>query len=184
MEPLRPAVSTSRLVAQPMALHLVFMGVSGTGKSAVGRPVSQRLGLEWAEGDDFHPPASIEKMRGGTPLTDEDRRPWLEALRDWTAGHDAAGRGTGLACSALRTAYRDVLRRDLPGTVFVHLVGDSELILERVRSREHFMPPDLLDSQLETLEPLQPHERGLLVDIGDPLDVIVEDVVRRFADRA
>ena len=167
-----------------MALHLVFMGVSGTGKSAVGHPVSERLGLEWAEGDDFHPPANIEKMRNGKPLNDEDRWPWLEALHDWTAEHDAAGRSTGLACSALRQLYRDVLRRDLPNTVFVHLVGDKELILERMRSREHFMPPDLLDSQLETLELLAPEEHGLVVDIGDPLDVIVENVVRRFADRA
>ena len=167
-----------------MALHLVFMGVSGTGKSAVGRPVAERLGLEWTEGDDVHPPANIEKMRGGTPLTDEDRWPWLEALHDWTAEHDAAGRSTGLACSALRTAYRDVLRRDLPDTVFVHLVGDKELILGRMRSRDHFMPPALLESQLATLELLEPHEPGLVVDIGDPLDVIVENVVRRFADRA
>ena len=167
-----------------MALHLVFMGVSGTGKSAVGRPVARRLGLEWAEGDDVHPPANVEKMRGGTPLTDEDRRPWLEVLHDWTAEHDAAGRSTGLACSALRAAYRDVLRRDLPDTVFVHLVGDKELILGRMRSRDHFMPPELLDSQLATLEPLEPHEHGLVVDVGDPLDVIVENVVRRFGDRA
>ena len=167
-----------------MALHLVFMGVSGTGKSAVGRPVAQRLGLEWAEGDDVHPPANVEKMRGGTPLTDEDRRPWLEVLHDWTAEHDAAGRSTGLACSALRAAYRDVLRRDLPDTVFVHLVGDKELILGRMRSRDHFMPPELLDSQLATLEPLEPHEHGLVVDVGDPLDIIVENVLRRFGDRA
>jgi len=167
-----------------MALHLVFMGVSGTGKSAVGRPVAERLGLEWAEGDDFHPPANIEKMSSGTPLTDEDRWPWLEALREWTAGRDAAGRSTGLACSALRQVYRDVLRRDLPETVFVHLVGDKELILDRMQSREHFMPPDLLDSQLATLELLAPEEHGLVVDIGDPLDVIIDNVVRRFADRA
>ena len=165
-----------------MALHLVFMGVSGTGKSAVGRQVAERLGLAWAEGDEVHPPANIEKMRGGTPLTDDDRRPWLEALREWTAGHDAAGRPTGLACSALRTVYRDVLRRGLPDTVFVHLVGDKELILARMRARDHFMPPALLDSQLASLELLEPHEHGLMVDIGDPLDVIVENVVRRFAD--
>ena len=167
-----------------MPLHLVFMGVSGTGKSAVGLPVAERLGLAWAEGDDFHPPANIEKMSSGTPLTDADRWPWLEALRDWTAQHDAAGRSTGLACSALRQVYRDVLRRDLPETVFVHLVGDKGLILDRMRSREHFMPPELLDSQLATLELLAPEEHGLVVDIGDPLDVIVESVVRRFADRA
>ena len=166
-----------------MALHLVFMGVSGTGKSAVGRPVGERLGLEFAEGDDFHPQANIDKMRGGTPLTDEDRWPWLESLAAWTRAHDRAGRSTGLTCSALRRSYRDVLRGDLPETVFVHLVGDKELILERMRSRDHFMPPELLDSQLATLELLEPEEHGLVVDIGDPLEQIVADVARRFAGR-
>jgi gluconokinase len=167
-----------------MALHLVFMGVSGTGKSAVGRPVSERLGLEFAEGDDFHPPANIEKMSGGTPLTDEDRWPWLESLHTWASEKDAAGRSTGLTCSALRRVYRDMLSRDLPETVFVHLVGDKELILDRMRSRDHFMPPELLDSQLATLELLEPEEHGLVVDIGDPLDEIVANVVRRFVNQA
>jgi 6-phosphogluconate dehydrogenase/gluconokinase len=167
-----------------MPLHLVFMGVSGTGKSAVGRPVAERLGLEFAEGDDFHPQANIDKMRGGTPLTDEDRWPWLAALADWTREHDRAGRATGITCSALRRGYRDVLRHDLPETVFVHLVGDKELILGRMRSRDHFMPPELLDSQLATLELLEPEEHGLVVDIGDPLEEIVTNVVRRFDDRA
>ena len=167
-----------------MALHLVFMGVSGTGKSAGGRPVSERLGLEFAEGDDFHPPANIEKMAGGTPLTDEDRWPWLESLHTWASEHDAADRSTGITCSALRKVYRDVLRRDLPETVFVHLVGDKELILDRMRSRDHFMPPELLDSQLATLELLEPDEHGLVVDSGYPLDEIVDNVVRRFADQA
>jgi carbohydrate kinase (thermoresistant glucokinase family) len=164
-----------------VALHLVFMGVSGTGKSAVGRPVAERLGLEFAEGDDFHPRANIDKMAGGTPLTDDDRWPWLEALRTWTAEHEAAGRATGITCSALRRTYRDVLRRGLPETVFVHLVGDKELILGRMRSRDHFMPPELLDSQLATLELLEPDEHGLVVDIGDPLEKVVADVTRRFA---
>jgi carbohydrate kinase (thermoresistant glucokinase family) len=166
-----------------MALHLVFMGVSGTGKSAVGKPVAERLGLEFAEGDDFHPQANIDKMRGGTPLTDVDRWPWLEALAEWTRAHDRAGRATGLTCSALRRPYRDVLRQDVPDTVFVHLVGEREVILERMRLRDHFMPPELLDSQLATLELLEPEEHGLVVDIGDPLEVIVADVARRFADR-
>ena len=137
-----------------MALHLVFMGVSGTGKSAVAAPVAARLGCEFAEGDDFHPAANVEKMREGTPLTDEDRWPWLRSLADWTAARAARGTPTAVACSALRRAYRDVLREGAPDTVFVHLAGDRDLIREWMGRREHFMPLALLDSQLATLEPL------------------------------
>lgn len=166
-----------------MALHLVFMGVSGAGKSAVGHPAAQRLGLDWTEGDDHHPQANIDKMSGGTPLTDEDRWPWLEALHAWTAERERAGRATGLTCSALRRDYRDVLRRDLPETVFVHLTGARDVLERRMRSREHFMPPALLDSQLETLEPLAPDEPALALDASRPLEDLVDEVVRRFARR-
>lgn len=164
-----------------MTLHLVFMGVAGTGKSAVAAPVAERLGCEFAEGDDFHPPANVEKMRGGAPLTDEDRRPWLRSLADWTAERAAAGRPTVLACSALRRAHRDVLREGAADTVFVHLAGDRDLIRARMRTREHFMPDSLLDSQLATLEPLEADERGVVVDIGRPLDELVEELVTLFA---
>ena len=167
-----------------MALHLVFMGVSGTGKSAVGRPVAERLGLEFAEGDDFHPQANIDKMRGGTPLTDEDRWPWLESLA--SVDPRARPRPAGPPGSPARRCAGPTATccaEDLPETVFVHLVGDKELILGRMRSRDHFMPPELLDSQLATLELLEPEEHGLVVDIGDPLEEIVANVVRRFADR-
>jgi gluconokinase len=160
-----------------MTLHLVFMGVSGTGKSAIGRPVSERLGCEFAEGDDFHPQANIDKMAGGTPLTDDDRWPWLDRLAGWTRERAERGQNTGLACSALRRAYRDVLRRGAPDTVFVHLTGSRELILERMAGREHFMPASLLDSQLDTLEDLEPDERGLVVDIDQRLDPLVEGLV-------
>lgn len=166
-----------------MALHVVFMGVSGTGKSAVGRPVSDRLGLDFAEGDDFHPRANIEKMSSGTPLTDDDRWPWLRELADWTARRAAAGQGTGVTCSALRRAYRDVLREGAPDTVFVHLVGTAELITERMNAREHFMPSSLLESQFATLEDLDPDERGLVVDIDSPLDDLVADVVGRLREQ-
>jgi gluconokinase len=163
-----------------MTLHLVFMGVSGTGKSAVGHPVSQRLGLEFLEGDDLHPPANIAKMSSGTPLTDEDRWPWLRAIADWTRDRVAEGRATGVTCSALRRPYRDLLREGAADTCFVHMAGPPELILERMKNRKHFMPPSMLDSQLATLEPFDDDERFVEVDIRAPLDQIVDDLVSRF----
>lgn len=166
-----------------MPLHVVFMGVSGTGKSAVGRPVSEALGLTFAEGDDFHPRANIDKMSSGVPLTDEDRWPWLRELADWTARHAAAGEGTGVACSALRRVYRDVLREGAPDTVFVHLAGTADVILERMGSREHFMPASLLDSQFATLEDLEPDEDGIVVDISRPLDDLVAELVDALGRR-
>ncbi len=164
-----------------MQVHIVLMGVAGTGKSAVGRPLAQRLGWHFAEGDEFHPPANIEKMREGTPLTDEDRWPWLRSLARWTREQAAAGTSTVLTCSALRRAYRDVLREGVEETVFVHLVGDPEVIGARMRARHHFMPTSLLDSQFATLEPLEPGEPGLTVDIRRPLSEIVDDLVGRFS---
>jgi carbohydrate kinase (thermoresistant glucokinase family) len=166
--------------AGAMALHVVFMGVAGTGKSAVGRPVAERLGADYAEGDDFHPSTNIAKMSGGTPLTDEDRWPWLRALAEWTRERAAAGRPTVVTCSALRRAYRDVLREGAPDTFFVHLVGEPALILERMSGREHFMPASLLDSQIATLEPLEPDEDGMTADISRPTDEIVEEVLARL----
>ncbi len=160
-----------------MALHVVFMGVAGTGKSAVGAPVSEALGLTFAEGDDFHPEANIAKMSSGVPLTDDDRWPWLRSLADWTAERSARNEDTGVACSALRRVYRDILREGAPDTVFVHLKGSREILIKRMESREHFMPTSLLDSQFDTLEDLERDERGLVVDITDPIDVIVNDLV-------
>lgn len=150
--------------------HLVVMGVSGTGKSTVGRGLARHLGWEMAEGDDFHPPANVAKMSSGRPLVDEDRWPWLRALADWTAERDARGEPTILTCSALRRAYRDVLRQGGEGTYFLHLVGDKGLLLERMSGREHFMPPSLLESQLDTLEDLEDDERGAVLDIANPPD--------------
>lgn len=166
-----------------MPLHLVFMGVSGAGKSTVGKRVAGELGLAFAEGDEFHSRANLEKMRQGTPLTDEDRWPWLEALAEWTRVRDEAGQGTAMACSALRRAYRDRLRRGAPA-FFVHLAGAEPLISERMAGRSHFMPPALLRSQLDTLEPLQPDEDGIVVDIARPLPEIVAAIVARFAPTA
>ena len=161
-------------------LHLVFMGVSGSGKSTAARAVQQQLGWEYAAGDDFHPPANVAKMREGTPLTDADRWGWLESLAEWTAERDAKGEPTIIACSALRKAYRDVLRRGGEGTFFVHSTGDKHMILERMNAREHFMPPSLLESQLDILEPLEPDEQGMDVDPALAVDLIVAQVLDRI----
>src|SRR5688572_2990428 len=161
-------------------LHLVFMGVSGSGKSTVAEAVRDRMGWELAEGDDFHPPANLAKMRDGIPLTDADRWGWLESLADWTAERDARGEPTIIACSALRRAYRDVLRQGGEGTFFIHCTGDKHMILERMGEREHFMPPSLLESQLDTLEPLQADEQGMDVDVGLPVDRIAALVLARL----
>ena len=161
-------------------LHLVVMGVSGSGKSTVARAVQDRLGWELAEGDDFHPPENVARMRAGIPLTDDDRWGWLDSLADWTAEREARGEPTIMACSALRRAYRDVLRRGGAATFYVHCTGEEDLLLERMRSRDHFMPPSLLASQLAVLEPLQPDEAGMDVDVALPVDRIAEQVLARL----
>ena len=153
--------------------HLVVMGVSGVGKSTIAQRLAADLDLELAEGDDFHPRSNIEKMSAGQPLTDEDRWPWLEALAAWTEERRTSGRDTVLTCSALKRAYRDVLRRADPDTFFVCLLGDEELLRERMESRDHFMPASLLTSQIETLEPLEDDETGVSVDVGLAVDAVV-----------
>ncbi|MDQ3105305.1 MAG: gluconokinase [Actinomycetota bacterium] len=157
--------------------HLVVMGVSGSGKTAVALRLAERLEWPHAEADDFHPPANRDKMAAGHPLTDEDRLPWLRALADWTGKWHQAGESTVMTCSALRRSYRDLLRGGAPGTVCVHLVGDKHELLARMRGREHFFPPELLESQLDTLEPLEPDETGFSVDAVRPLDTLVADVL-------
>src|SRR4051794_20994084 len=154
---------------------IVVMGVSGSGKSTVGGLLAERLGVPYAEADDFHPPANIAKMSAGHPLDDADRAPWLDAIADWIA--ERRGRGGVVSCSALRRRYRDRLRRADPELFFVHLDGPPELIAARLAARtRHFMPSDLLASQLRTLEPLGHDEAGAVVPIdGDP---------HRIAERA
>ncbi|MFJ6835067.1 gluconokinase [Streptomyces sp. NPDC091209] len=150
---------------------VVVMGVAGTGKTTVGPLLAARLGVPYAEGDDFHPQANIAKMTAGTPLTDEDRWPWLDAIGRWA--HDRAGLGGVVSSSALKRAYRDRLRLAAPGVVFVHLTGDRELIEDRMSHRKgHFMPTALLDSQFATLQPLAADEAGVQVDVsGDPAEI-------------
>ena len=156
-----------------MRSPIVVMGVSGSGKSTVGAAVAQRLGVPFADADDFHPPANIAKMKAGIPLDDDDRYPWLEAIGRWLAEH--CREGGVMSCSALKRKYRDQLRRHCPQTEFVHLSGSPEVIAARQASRPgHFMPASLMASQFATLEPLAPDERGTTLDVTHDIDSIVE----------
>ncbi len=158
-------------------LHIVVMGVSATGKTTVGEGLAEELGCEFIEGDALHPSANIEKMSAGIPLTDEDRWPWLQAIAELVAVRDHEGTSTVVTCSALKRAYRDVLRDAAP-TFFVHLEAPFEVLQERMSHRtKHFMPTTLLRSQFDTLEPLEDDEAGAAVDVTPPLDEVVEEAV-------
>lgn len=151
---------------------IVVMGVSGSGKSTVGGLLAERLGVPYAEADDFHPAANIAKMAAGDPLDDADRAPWLDAIAAWSAGR--GDRGGVVSCSALRHVYRERLRTRAPGLFFLHLDGTPELIAGRLATRAgHFMPPALLRSQFEALEPLRAGEAGAVVSVdGDPEQIV------------
>lgn len=153
---------------------VIVMGVSGSGKSTIGSRLAEALGVEFIDGDDLHPRANKRKMAEGHPLNDEDRAPWLEIIADRIGSELADGEPIVVACSALKRRYRDILVQHAPSTVFVHLVGERELIAERQSHRDHeYMPDSLLASQFDTLEPLQDDERGILV----PLDHAPDDMV-------
>lgn len=161
---------------------LVVMGVSGSGKSAVGAALGQRLRVPFADADDFHPPANVAKMSAGIPLDDHDRWPWLDAIGDWIAQHPD---GCVVGCSALKRRYRDQLRHHAHGITFLFLSGSREVIERRQASRPgHFMPASLMTSQFATLEPLQPDEHGLEIDIDQSIDEMVDEYVRRTTDAA
>ena len=146
-------------------LTLVVMGVSGVGKTSVAAELVEATGWVFAEGDDFHPQANRDKMAAGHALDDDDRWPWLRRLADWIGEREAAGQGAVVTCSALKRAYRELLRDGHPSVRFVHLTASDELVAERIGARQgHYMPPSLLESQLRTLEPLQPEEPGVAVD--------------------
>jgi len=164
---------------------IVVMGVSGSGKSTVAAGLVDRLGWEFAEGDEFHPPANVEKMRSGTPLDDEDRWPWLRSLADWIGEHERAGTSVVVTCSALKRAYRDVLREGHPSVWFAHVTADAELLRDRLSHRTgHFMPSSLLDSQLALLQPLQDDEPGASISgAGAADDVVTHLLAALEADR-
>ncbi|MFI1028351.1 gluconokinase [Streptomyces sp. NPDC020951] len=152
---------------------VVVMGVAGTGKTTIGPLLAAGLGVPYAEGDRFHPPANIAKMSAAHPLTDDDRRPWLDAIGAWA--HERAELGGVVSSSALKRSYRDRLRAAAPDIVFVHLTGDRALIEKRMSERQgHFMPTALLDSQFATLQPLEPEEAGVTVDVAGSPEQISE----------
>ncbi len=162
-------------------IHVIAMGVSGTGKSTVAKAAAEELDLEFIEGDDYHPPANLEKMAEGVALTDEDRLPWLRMLVSLVEQRDRQGTSTILTCSALRRSYRDILRGAFAADdeFFLHLHADFDVLLERMGQRQgHFMPPSLLQSQFDTLEPLEADESGTVIDVAPPKKEVVAAVVQ------
>jgi gluconokinase len=155
---------------------IVIFGVSGAGKTTVGKLLARGLGWHFVEADDFHPAANIEKMRSGRPLTDEDRSPWLERLREEIKRLVAAGENAVLACSALKRAYRDRLRVSNE-VKFVFLRGDLALVQKQLRRRRaHFMNPALLQSQFDDLEEPGPDEDVLTIELGRTPEEIVNEI--------
>jgi len=159
---------------------IIVMGVSGSGKTTVGELLADRLGCGFSDADDFHPAANVEKMRAGIPLTDDDRWPWLTALRRAIDDWQAAGESRVIACSALKAAYRDRLSPQ-GDVVFVFLKGSAETIDARLKARKgHYMNPGLLASQLATLE--EPND-AIVVDIAPPPAAIADEIMARLDAR-
>jgi len=154
-------------------MKLVVMGVSGCGKSSVGELLAQKIDAVFIDGDDLHPASNKEKMSSGTPLEDSDRWPWLQSVGETLQGQ----KNIVVACSALKKSYREKILQYSPDTKFIHLNGSRSLLLSRLQQRsDHFMPPELLDSQLETLEHLEPSEPGKSFDVGKPILQLVADI--------
>ena len=162
----------------------IVMGVSGSGKTTIARALAREEGWILLEGDQFHPATNVAKMKAGTPLTDEDRWPWLHAIAAREDELLAAGQSAAVACSALKRAYRDILIGSRPDTLLVYLCGSRALVGERMAARkDHFMPPALLDSQFATLEEPTPDEHPIIVDIGGPPDAVIQDAIRQLKER-
>ena len=152
------------------------MGVAGSGKTTVASALARELGFEMIEGDEHHPSANVARMRAGIPLTDEDRRPWLEALARILGERHSRGEGTVLACSALKRAYRDILRSAVPlaETFVIELDAEPATLRRRMEARTgHYMPASLLESQLATLEHLGGQELGGIVDTDRPPEAVI-----------
>ena len=164
----------------PGVAAIVVMGVSGAGKSTVGRLTATRLDCPFRDADSFHPPANIAKMASGAPLTDADRWPWLQAIAAWIGEHRAAGTTCVATCSALKRAYRDLVTEgQRPDVRLVYLKGDMALIEARLAARRgHFMPPALLRSQFDALEEPSDEERAMVMSIDERPEEIAERVAR------
>jgi carbohydrate kinase (thermoresistant glucokinase family) len=163
-------------------MRVVVMGVSGSGKSTLAQRLAERLALPFVEGDELHPEANVAKMAAGTPLTDEDRQGWLEAIAARLATAPAGG--LVVTCSALKRRYRDLLRGSAPDLRLVHLHGAAPLIEQRLLSRAgHYMPPSLLQSQLDTLEPPAADEHAIVLPITGTPEAMVDSAVRELRPR-
>jgi gluconokinase len=162
----------------PATTSIVVMGVSGSGKTSAAQELTRQLGWVFIEGDDLHPEANVAKMAAGIPLDDEDRWPWLRKIAAVIGEHEAAGTSVVLTCSALKRAYRDLLRDGHPSVWFAHVDVSREVLAERLAQRKgHFMPPSLLDSQLATLERLGEDEPGDVIAGDAPLPETVAELL-------
>lgn len=160
-------------------MFVVLMGVAGSGKTTIGRLLAERLACPFYDGDDFHPPANVAKMAAGTPLTDEDRAGWLEALAEVIRDGLARGESGVVACSALKERYREVLRVDAANMRFIYLRGSYEVIMQRMQSRQHFMKPSMLQSQFAALE----EPAGVpWIDITLAPDEIVRSILEQIGE--
>jgi gluconokinase len=165
-----------------MPTRVCVMGVSGAGKTVVGTLLAEALAVPLLEGDALHPPENVQRMAQGIALTDDDRRGWLRAIAERIAEARRTSSGLVVACSALKRAYRDVLRGADSALRFVHLTGDVGLIRQRMGQRVgHYMPASLLDSQLATLEVPGVDEHAWTFDVADPASVIVTQIMERLA---
>ena len=163
---------------------IVIMGVSGCGKTTVAQRLSTRLRWQFAEADDFHTASNIDKMRAGTPLTDEDRWPWLAAMRAWIDATRASGKRCIVTCSALKRVYRERLATGRDDVRFVHLTGSYETIAARMAGRQHaYMPPGLLQSQFDTLEAPGADENPLVLSVDHEPGTLVEKIVAELSLR-
>jgi gluconokinase len=162
----------------------VVMGVSGSGKTTVSALLAAALGCQFQEGDDLHPAENVEKMHGGTPLTDADRMPWLHKIAEEIDGWRARGESGVLTCSALKRSYRDIIIGGRPDVTLVYLKGSYDLIRRRMAVRhEHFMPLALLDSQFATLQEPMPDEHPIIVDVGGRPAEIAAEIVHQLEER-
>jgi carbohydrate kinase (thermoresistant glucokinase family) len=157
---------------------IVVMGVASSGKTSLGERLAEHLGWPFRDADSFHPPANVAKMAGGTPLDDDDRKPWLAAIAAWIDELRASGGHGIVTCSALKRAYREVIIGDRPDVALVYLKGSRELIGQRMAARQHhFMPPALLDSQFAALEEPGEDERPVVVSVAWSKDEIEAKVL-------
>ena len=176
------SAATAHTITGPVIA--IVMGVSGSGKTTVSALLAAALGCQFQEGDDLHPAENVEKMQGGTPLTDADRLPWLRKIAEEIDSWRARGDSGVLTCSALERSYRDIVIGNRPGVTLVYLKGSYDLIRRRMAARhEHFMPVALLDSQFATLQEPTPNEHPITMDVGGRPTEIAAEIMHQLEER-